>query len=50
MVLDNEEFELFNLKEDPQQSRNVIEEFPDKDEELKKLLQKSIDEGRTIVR
>jgi arylsulfatase A-like enzyme len=39
--------ELFNLKDDPQQTRNRAAEFPEKVKELKQLLQKLEQSGRT---
>ncbi|TRX51907.1 arylsulfatase [Fulvivirga sp. M361] len=45
-----EDFELFNLKKDSQQTTNLLKVYPEKAEELKKLLEKYIKEERTIVR
>jgi arylsulfatase A-like enzyme len=39
--------ELFNLKTDPQQTRNLAAEHPEKVEELKKLLSQLEASGRT---
>lgn len=44
----NEEVELFNLKEDPQQTKNLVNTNPKKLEELRKLLSRNIDEGHTV--
>ena len=46
----NEEFELFNLKEDFQQTKNLLKVYPDKANELQKLLNKYISDERTVQR
>jgi arylsulfatase A len=40
-------FQLFNLAEDPAEKENIIDEQPEKAEELKARLQEIIDSGRT---
>ena len=39
--------QLFNLREDPKESRNLIERYPEKVEELKALLTQYVTEGRS---
>jgi len=39
--------QLYNLKEDPSETKNLVETHPDKVEELKTLLTKYIQEGRS---
>lgn len=46
----NESSELFNLKEDPQQTKNLLKEYPGKAKALKALLESYKSEGRTIIR
>ncbi|WP_372751884.1 arylsulfatase [Labilibaculum sp.] len=50
VVPHNEDFELFNLKIDPQQTKNLVKENPEKAEELKNILLKYVSEGRTVTR
>jgi arylsulfatase A-like enzyme len=50
VVPHNEDFELFNLEKDAQQTKNLVKEYPEKAEALKKLLEKYIEDERTIVR
>lgn len=46
----SESTELFNIKEDPQQTKNLVKSNPDKAAELKKMLEGYIKSGRTIIR
>ncbi|MEC3908488.1 arylsulfatase [Tamlana sp. 2201CG12-4] len=39
--------QLYNLKNDPQETKNLVEEYPDKVEELKGLLTQYIKKGRS---
>ncbi|WP_104809927.1 sulfatase family protein [Polaribacter filamentus] len=43
----NQEVELFNLSEDPQQTKNVAIEYPEKVKELKKTLDDMIEKGNS---
>ena len=45
----NEEFELFNIKKDPQQTTNLVKKYPEKVDELRKDLFKYVYEGRTVM-
>lgn len=45
-----ESVELFNIKEDPQQTKNLATVYPDKAKALKTLLEKYVADGRTINR
>lgn len=42
--------ELFNLKQDPQQTENKLEEYPEKAAEMRSLLDQFVEEGRTNIR
>ena len=46
----SEDFELFNLKDDPRQTTNLVKRYPGKFEELRNELFKYVYEGRTISR
>lgn len=46
----SESTELFNIKEDPQQTKNLVKVNPEKAAELKKMLEDYIESGRTITR
>ncbi len=54
VVHHNEHEELFNLEEDPHQTRNVYTKYPMKARELKKILEQlkkhdhSMEESRTL--
>lgn len=50
VIPDSESSELFNLKEDPQETKNLVNVNPEKADEMKSLLEKYIEAGRTIVR
>ena len=48
VVPHNEQAELFNLEEDPQQTRNVCTKYPEKTRELKKLLGQMKKQSRSV--